>query len=434
MKLLKKQNQTVFFLRDNFTREIIYGGAAGGGKSALGCLWLIEQCTKYPGTRWVMGRSKLKTLKETTLNTFFELSSKLGISHLFELKTQAGIIKWTNGSEIILKDLFAYPSDPEFDSLGSLEITGAFVDEVSQVTEKAWQILSSRIRYKLNEYDLTPKLLGTCNPSKGWVYRKFYKPFQEGNENKGKKFIQSLPTDNPHLPESYLEALLALDKNSKERLYYGNWEFDDDPAALCDYNSILDCFTNDHVQGGQNYISADLAMKGRDRFVAGHWEGNVAYIDIVKEKSSGKEIEADLRELMKDYKVPRSRCVADSDGLGNYLESYLNGIVEFKGNGRARSKMYKNIKAECAYKLAELINKAEIKIICEEKYKDMIVEELEVLKADDISKDETKKSIISKDHMKDLLGRSPDFLDFLLMKMIFNLKNKTASGFGVQPG
>ncbi len=164
MKLLPKQENAIYYLKDKQTTEILFGGAAGGAKSTIGCLWLIESCQKHPGSRWVMGRAKLKTLKETTLNTFFELSKELSLSNQFTYNAQSSIIKWNNGSEILLKDLFLYPSDPEFDELGSLEITGAFVDEVSQITYKSWQILKSRIRYKLNEFDLIPKLFGTCNP------------------------------------------------------------------------------------------------------------------------------------------------------------------------------------------------------------------------------------------------------------------------------
>ena len=211
MNLIIKQEHAVYFLKDSITEEIIYGGAAGGGKSALGCLWLIEMCQNYPGTRWLMGRAKLKTLKETTLNTFFELSSKLGISSQFKYNDQKGIIYFNNGSEILLKDLFSYPADPEFDSLGSLEITGAFIDEVSQIAYKAWQIVKSRIRYKIKELDLGIKILGTCNPTKKWVYKEFYKPFKEKDQRKDRAFIQALPTDNPHLPKSYLQSLFVLD-------------------------------------------------------------------------------------------------------------------------------------------------------------------------------------------------------------------------------
>ena len=102
MILLPKQQNAVYYLKDNETKELLYGGAAGGGKSALGCLWLIEMCQKYPETRWLMGRSKLKALKETTLNTFFELSGKLNIADQFIYNSQNGTINWNNGSQILL--------------------------------------------------------------------------------------------------------------------------------------------------------------------------------------------------------------------------------------------------------------------------------------------------------------------------------------------
>ncbi len=44
-----------------------------------------------------------------------------------------------------------------------------------------------------------------------------------------------------------------------------------------------------------------------------------------------------------------------------------------------------------------------------------------MLKADDIDADERKKRIIKKDDMKKILGRSPDYLDTLLMRMYFEI-------------
>ena len=102
MKLLIKQEHATFYLNDKVNTELLYGGAAGGGKSAFGCLWLISMCQKYAGTRWLMGRSKLKSLKETTLNSFFELTSKLEINDQFDYNAQSNIIYWKNGSEILL--------------------------------------------------------------------------------------------------------------------------------------------------------------------------------------------------------------------------------------------------------------------------------------------------------------------------------------------
>jgi len=431
MELLTKQENAVYYLKDNSTNELLYGGAAGGGKSALGCLWLIENCQKYPNSRWLMGRAKLKTLKETTLNTFFELTSSFGISEQYNYNSQKSVITWDNGSEILLKDLFAYPSDPEFDELGSLEITGAFIDEVSQITFKAWQIVKSRIRYKLTEFDLIPKMLGTCNPTHKWAYSKFYKPNKENTLGNNKKFIQALPTDNPHLPESYLESLLELDDASKQRLYFGNWEYDDDPSALCNYNAICDIFTNTHVAKGDKRISADLAMQGRDSFIAGYWEGLICEVAIDKPKANGKSIETDLTNLKNSKGVANTNIVADSDGLGAYLESYIKNIKTFHGGAKAfKTLEFGNLKDECSFKLAELINNRQLRIICNDSQEELIKRELSVcLKRDNVDLD--KKKIIKKDAMKLSLGKSPDYLDMLLMGMIYHIKEVGQFEMGV---
>jgi len=181
MELTKKQTKALDLLEDKITIETLFGGGAGGAKSVLGCYWILKCCLKYPSSRWVIGRWKRKHLYETTLNTFWEVCKMQGInSNHYAFNSQSGVITFFNGSEVLLKDLFLYPSDPNFDSLGSLEITGAFIDEANQVSEKAKTILKSRIRYKLDQFNLIPKVLYTCNPAKNWVYSEFYKPFKQG--------------------------------------------------------------------------------------------------------------------------------------------------------------------------------------------------------------------------------------------------------------
>jgi hypothetical protein len=424
MRLISKQENAVYYLKDNQTKEIIYGGAAGGGKSAIGILWLIEQCQNYPGTRWLMGRAKLKALKETTLNTFFEITSKLEISNQFNYNSQSGVITWNNKSEILLKDLFLYPADPNFDSLGSLEITGAFVDECNQISYKAWQILKSRIRYKLNEYNLIPKLLGTCNPSKNWVYNQFYLKDKNNTIDFDKKFIQALPKDNPHLPASYLESLLSLDENSKQRLYYGNWEYDNDPAKLIDYEKIQNVFTNEFVEGGEMYISADIARFGSDKMVICVWSGFRVIDLITLNKSSIVEIAQLIRELANKYKVTMSKIIIDEDGVGGGVVDMLRGCKGFINNSKPllvenQIVQYQNLKTQCYFKLAELIQGDQIYIKCQEQtIIDDITKELEMVKRDKIDSD-GKLRIISKETVKQSIGRSPDYSDALMMRMYF---------------
>lgn len=426
LQLILKQNKAVYYLKDSITEEIIYGGAAGGGKSALGCLWLIEQCQTYPGSRWLMGRAKLKTLKETTLNTFFELSSKLGISSQFNFNAQQGIIYWNNGSEIILKDLFLYPSDPEFDQLGSLEITGAFIDEVSQIVYKAWQIVKSRIRYKLNEFGLIPKILGSCNPTKKWVYKEFYKPFKEKSIRKDRAFIQALPTDNPHLPKSYLQSLLSLDETSKQRLYYGNWEFDDDPAKLINYESILDLWRNEQVREGERFITADIARFGSDKGVIIVWYGFVVKEIISLDHSSITNTSKKITELANIHQVPKKNIIADEDGVGGGVvdilgcKGFVNGSKPLEEDGK--TVQYANLKTQCYFKVAEKINLGQIYI--SKPFTDIsekIIQELEQVKRDKLDEDR-KLILMSKEKVKEAIGRSPDFSDALMMRMWFELK------------
>jgi phage terminase large subunit len=426
MKLNRKQTQALDLLEDNITEEVVYGGAAGGGKSILGCYFIIKQALKYPETRWVIGRESLTNLKETTLISFFKVCKMQGLTanvHYKYYDNPKNYISFPNGSIILLKDLGYYPADPEFDELGSLEITGSFIDEAPQIKAKAKNVVKSRQRHLISHYGLKPKSLYGCNPSKGWLYTEFYKPYREGLLPADKAFVPAFVDDNPDIDTTYKHNLLKLPKNLKERLLYGNWEYDDDPSVLCDYDAICDCFTNDHAEKGKKAISADLAMQGRDRFVAGAWNGDIVTIEIDKPKASGKSIEVDLKNLMNKTGTGHSQTIADSDGLGAYLESYLVGIKEFHGGAQAINKEeYANLKSECAYELASQINNRKIKIICTDEQKENIIEELGVLKADNVDADERKKKIIKKEMMKELLGHSPDYLDMLLMGMYFKVQ------------
>ena len=425
MKLLIKQEHATYYLNDNVTEELLYGGAAGGGKSAFGCLWLISMCQKYDGSRWLMGRAKLKTLKETTLNTFFELAGKLGIGDEFNYNAQSNVIYWNNGSEIILKDLFLYPSDPNYDSLGSLEITGAFIDECNQVVFKAWQIVKSRIRYKLTEFDLIPKMLGTLNPAKNWTYKEFYQPSRNGTLKDYRKFIQALPQDNPHLHPSYLKSLLQLDNNSKQRLYFGNWEYDDDPSTIIEMDAIIDYFNPVHLQEeSKHYLTIDVARKGKDTTVFRVWKGWVCIDVVVFEKNTITEARDEARRLQLKYSISNSYTIADEDGVGGGLVDMLR-CEGFVNNSRAlNGENYENLKSQCSILMAKKIQSRECGEINDNgTIRDLVSEEMEQIKLKDIDKD-TRLGVVSKDVIKQNIGRSPDHWDSIMMRYYFELKPK----------
>lgn len=437
MQLLPKQEHAIYYLNDNETEELLYGGGAGGGKSALGCLRLIELCQRYAGIRCLMGRSKLKALKETTLNTFFQLASDLNISNQFKYNAQSNIIYWDNGSEILLKDLFLYPSDPHFDSLGSLEISFAFIDECNQCTYKAVQVVKSRLRYKLKEFGIMPKMLMTCNPAKNWTYTEFYNPSLNNNLREDRKFIQALPTDNPHLPKSYIKTLESLDESSKKRLLYGDWEFDDNPYALFDYNNILNLFTNEFIKPTQTrYLTCDIAYTGSDKFVLMVWSGFVIEKIIAIDKIDDTQVSKKINELRIEHRVPLKNVIYDADGLQTFTRNsansgvlsgatqFNNGSVPIKVSGKKEN--YKNLKTQCYFYLADYC-KDNLIFIQEKNYRNQIIQELEQINRLPFS-DDGKLSLEKKEAIRERIGRSPDFADAIMMRMLPEIKGKQKIG------
>ena len=416
------QEQAIEYLFDKTTTEVLFGGAAGGGKSWVGCSWLVLMCIKYPKTRYLMGRSKLDALKKTTLNTFFEVCETWGLKagKHYNFNGGSNILTFYNKSEVMLKDLFLYPSDRNFDNLGSLEITGAFIDEANQITEKAKNIVASRMRYKLDDYGLIPKMLMTCNPAKNWVYTQYYRPAKDGTQKPHRKFIQSLVDDNEYISKYYKTQLETLDELSKQRLLFGNWEYDSTKDSLIEYDAILNMFSQKGV-AGDKYISCDVARFGADKTVIMLWEGlHIINIRTLLKSAVNDVVEA-VRQLQQEYQVNLRNIIVDEDGVGGGVKDFLR-CQGFTNNARAlKSENYQNLKTQCYYKLADKINKGQVGIVCPDvNVKNQIIEECEQVRTKDADKD-NKLQIIPKDTVKAILGRSPDYSDALAMRMYYEI-------------
>lgn len=182
--------------------QILGGGSAGGGKSYIGCCWLVLSCMRFEGIRMVVARKVRKTLLETTWNTLKDVLRAWGLKQEihYHINNLLYTITFWNGSEIVAMDLTPSPGDPDFNSLGSLEITGGFIDEVSEVSEKAVEVLASRIRYKIAETFIVGKLFMSTNPCLTWVRSTFVMD-DDGNPvelPKGYRYIPFSLFDNPN--------------------------------------------------------------------------------------------------------------------------------------------------------------------------------------------------------------------------------------------
>lgn len=418
---LPRQIEALNYLNtDSIVEQLLYGGAAGGGKTKFGCMWQIQRRLKYAGTRSLIGRSKLDTLKKTTLNTFFETAEEFGLiaNKHYTFNGQSNVIKFFNGSEIVLKDLFAYPSDVNFNSLGSLEITDYFIDECSEVTEKAVSIVHSRCRYKLNEFNLIPKGFLSCNPAKGWLYNEFYMKNNRNELPSHRAFVQALPQDNPFLPVAYIESLRRLPEYDRKRLLEGNWEFDDDSDKLFQTENLLRMFRNEVINEGKKYITADIARFGKDRTIICVWEG-LTIIDIIEmNRAALDEVVNKVRLTCQQHSILLQDVVCDEDGVGGGVVDFLK-CRGFVNGSKPKHAQYQNLKSECYYKLAQYVEENKVTILSSTR-KEQIVRELEMIKRHRADVD-GKLMVTPKDVIKNREGISPDVADAIMMRMYFEL-------------
>ena len=446
IKLFKKQMQAMKILQDPLWQgEVMYGGGARGGKSYLSANWLVSCSLNYPESQWLLGFEELKHLRRTTLpdlikviKYYTEPENGARWQNTFKINLQDMILEFINGSKIFLSELANLPSDPNFDRLGSLSLTGFAVDEAQRVSKTAIDTLQARLSLtKGDGWEFAPKALYTCNPKKNWTYRDFWKPLvKEKQDIPNKRFITSLYTDNPFINHSQYRQQVVQSKNRVqiERLLNGNFEYDDDPAKIFEHDDIQNLFTNPVKEGKEKYLIVDVARMGSDKTVIGYWQGLVVKKIFEYAKQDTKQTADVINNLSQKLEVKRSNICIDEDGVGGGVVDNLPGCKGFVNNSTAidnRTELekyqgkpklnYANLKTQCYFELARLTKEALVRIETESpEIKEKIGEELEQVKQANVDKD-TKINLVSKDIVKANIGRSPDISDMLMMRMYFEV-------------
>ena len=430
-------------LQDRQTSFILYGGAAGGGKSWLGSEWLLTSSYFYPGTKYFVGREELKRLRDSFLPTWSKVLKyhRIPLSDWKYNGQDHYLINTVTDSRIDLLDLKYLPSDQFYERYGSLEFTAGWIEEGGEVEEAAFDTLKSRVGRQLNkEYGLLGKILITCNPKKNWLYSYFYKPWKDGELSPEMAFIPALVTDNKFIDTQYIDNLKRLsDPVKRARLLLGDWEYDDDENALIEYDAILDLFTNDHIgTGGGRAITADVALMGSDRFVLAAWDGRKLLELVSMQKSDGREVIDAINNLRRKYQVPNSRIVYDADGVGGFIGGFLPGAKSFQnGSAAVGGENYENLKTQCFYRLASRVNARELDLsrLTDRQVRNDLVQELEQVKRRDADGDGRLK-IARKDDVKLAIGRSPDLADAVMMREYLELPTKKLAAIagGVKKG
>jgi hypothetical protein len=447
LKTFAKQREALRLLRDLHTNEVMYGGGARGGKSWIGNAWVIMCCLSMPGSAFLTAREELTKLRDTTLLTFHKVSHALKVKAEYTFNATSLTATFHNGSVIFFREIKWLPSDPEFDRLGSYDLTGAFIDEAQQIHPKAISVLRGRFSLLSGltadgqPWRTVPKVLYTCNPSKNWIYTDFYKPSVEGRLEPHKAFVVSLATDNPFVSEDYLTNLRRSDAVTVARLLDGNFEYDDDPTVLVGYDAITQLLLNDIVATGRHCLTVDVARFGADTTVIYRWLGFRLVERTVLKNYAVPEVADAVKGKMRQHRILAGQVVVDDDGVGGGVVDLIPGCVPFVANSvpladPAATKVrnpktgkleppkenYDNLKSQCAFRMAGRMVRGEVFVYPEAAGTDWdrIAEELaqwKRLKPDS----DGKLRLVPKTTMKAALGRSPDDGDNFIMREMLEL-------------
>ena len=220
LKVTKKQKQFI----DARENEVLFGGAAGGGKSYGQIVDALLFALKYPGSKQLILRRTFSELDKSLIRTSLSIYPK----ELYSFNSSSHTGRFKNGSCIDFgycaneNDVYQYQS-AEYDCIR--------FDELTHFTKMQYVYLISRVR---GANSFPKQIKSSTNPGgvgHSWVKERFVDPAPSGESFVGeggmtRVFLPSLLSDNAFLNKcdpSYRQRLEALPEKEKKALLYGDW-------------------------------------------------------------------------------------------------------------------------------------------------------------------------------------------------------------------
>lgn len=218
--------------------RILYGGAAGGGKSYAMCWDAFLRCLQWPGTSACMFRRTYPMLESTLIKEMLKiippgLGRYVGDKHEYRL---------INGS--IISFCYCDNEGPDLQNHQGRQIDWLYFDELTHFSKGMYDFLVTRLRTSKVSKSLPYEPCVRCASNPGsaghsWVKQLFVDKTDCGQkivsdvveDPKTKKrqiiktqYIPATAYDNPYLQDNYIFNLLQKPKALREALLYGKWD------------------------------------------------------------------------------------------------------------------------------------------------------------------------------------------------------------------
>jgi len=309
------------------------------------------------------------------------------------------------------------------DNLYGEDVYGAVFDEFTRAKVESWYALRTTLAYT----KAPCKFIGNYTGNSNWGHQLGLKSETDPEYSYFKvnawQAVEAGVLDRKEVEQAKKDLPAFMFK----ALFLAEGEIEQ--ARLISDKAIKQLRRNDKVAEGEGYITADIAMQGSDKFIIGIWNGWILTDVYVIDKSDGHTVLGTIEQLANKHEIYAENICYDGDGLGQFLDGFLEHSVSFRNGGtplkQNRQKVeFDNLKSQCYFHLAQQVNDRAVLIKADvDEYWGDIVEELEAVKNRNYGKD-GKFGVLRKEELRNIIGRSPDFSDMLMMRCIFDLDNQ----------
>jgi len=368
-KLTQRQTEAFNHLTNDETLALLFGGAKGGGKSYLFCLWawhwaiyLISffgiKDVRHPVPVGFIGRKRAIDFNDTTLETF----KKIIPVQTYDIKPQDKEIIIDGKVKICFGGL---DDEANIQKFNSAEYAFLGIDQAEETTRQDVAVLQATLRLRYNHKTPPYKELYTANPAEGWLKEDFILR----NRNSG-IYVPALPDDNPYLPENYKETLrsaFAYDPSLLRAYLDGDWDaFANLENQLVNANHVNNCrknLLNESEEDEIKIIASDVATKHGEALTVIIYR----YGHTIRQIDCYKQIPATMtaQHIKQAYeKRKATTCVVDSDGFGEGVSDILIGQnvypTEFHGGYGSEaidSRRFRNLRSQFYFIVAKKLEK-----------------------------------------------------------------------------
>ena len=333
-------------------KYVLFGGSVGSGKSYWirwsAVYWLMEYYSKYKikGVRAGVFCEDYPSLNDRHLTKVkYEFPSWLGVfnesKHEFTLAPEYG------------SGIIAFRNLDEPQKYLSVEFALIAIDEINRNPKTTFDMLRSRHRWP-GIKDV--KFIAGCNPlGEAWVKNMWVKRLFPPDEKEQYEFVfvPALPTDNPHLDESYYKSLESQPEAIRKAYLEGNWDAFDEGIDEKGYVRLINDreFQTVKVSQGQHsgylILGVDPAAGGDNSCIVLK-SGNLQEILFNQKMPNTMDLVGVIMEFY--HKTKADMIVIDKVGVGQGVYDRLKDLgynvrgVSF--GEKSEQEEFSNLKAE----------------------------------------------------------------------------------------